>query len=114
MHVQVSSARLDLVPMTLDLMEVLLGGDRERAQRMAAPTRSGPNCSPTVTPSRPARWPQGVSRPALRPSGPATQHPPTGPTRRRFQVLTNPAVNAPAWLGAGKKRRTGARVLPVK
>ena len=36
------------------------------------------------------------------------------PDRRRFQFATNPAVKAPAWVGAGRKRRTGARVLPVK
>ena len=34
-HTGVSSDRLDLVPMTLELKEVLLRGDRESAQRMA-------------------------------------------------------------------------------
>ena len=53
------------------------------------------------------------------PTGPApyrTGHtaPADRPDRRRFQFATNPAVKGPAWLGAGKKRRTGARVLPVK
>lgn len=53
------------------------------------------------------------------PTGPApfrTGHtaPADRPDRRRFQFATNPAVKAPAWLGAGKRRRTGARVLPVK
>ncbi len=46
-HIGVSSDRLDLVPMTLELMEALLSGDRESAQRMAGYRI-------------PAEWPRGI------------------------------------------------------
>jgi ribosomal-protein-alanine N-acetyltransferase len=44
---EVSSSRLDLVPMTLEFMEALLDGDRERAQAM-------------IGYRIPAHWPHGV------------------------------------------------------
>lgn len=47
MNAEVTSNRLNLVPMTLEFMEALLGGDRERAQAM-------------VGYQIPADWPQGV------------------------------------------------------
>lgn len=46
MNIEVSSKRLDLVPMTLSFMEAMLGRDRESAQRM-------------VGYRIPASWPQG-------------------------------------------------------
>jgi len=46
-HIGVSSDRLDLVPMPLELMEAFLNGDRESAQRMAGYRI-------------PAEWPQGI------------------------------------------------------
>jgi ribosomal-protein-alanine N-acetyltransferase len=47
MNIEVSSNRLDLVPMTLEFMEALLGGDRESAQAM-------------IGYRIPADWPHGV------------------------------------------------------
>jgi RimJ/RimL family protein N-acetyltransferase len=47
MNIEVSSERLDLVPMSLEFMEALLGGDRESAQRK-------------VGYRIPADWPEGI------------------------------------------------------
>lgn len=71
---EVGSDRLDLVPMSLALMEALLGGDRESAQRMAGYRI-------------PADWPEGMESVLRFRIAIARERPETLPLLLRAMVL---------------------------